>query len=199
MPTANDCPTKLRKKLIDLGPINWLLGISITHDIENHTISLSQEIYVNQILMRFGLDKAKAVMTPMEPGINLTPDSPSILPKLCTTNKKTMYHEMIGSLMYLSTMMPTQSQHYPNTSTHPTQLTWKPLNGFSATLLEPNTSASYSVATVCLLEVTPMVYLVSPMLTGPHIFTDIQSLDSPSMSELELYLGVQRNNLLSPY
>ena len=92
-------------ELVDLGPINWLLSVSITCDIKNCTISLSQEIYINQILTQFSLDKAKAVMTPMEPGIDLTPDSPSVSPKLLTPNKKTTYHEMIGSLMYLSTMM----------------------------------------------------------------------------------------------
>ena len=91
-------------KLVDLGLINWLLGVSITHNIKNCTISLSQETYINQILMQFGLDKAKAVTTPIEPGIDLTPDSPSVSPKLLTPNEKTTYHEMIGSLMYLSTM-----------------------------------------------------------------------------------------------
>ena len=37
-------------QLVDLGPINWLLGVSVTCDIKNCTISLSQETYINQIL-----------------------------------------------------------------------------------------------------------------------------------------------------
>ena len=67
-------------------------------------ISLSQQSYINQILTHFGLDKAKPTLTPMEPGINLTPDSPSVSAMFFTQTEKTTYHEMIGSLMYLSMM-----------------------------------------------------------------------------------------------
>ena len=91
-------------ELVNLGPINWLLGVSIICNIKNHTIFLSQETYVNQILIQFGLDKAKPVTTPIEHGVNLTPDSPSVLPKLLKLHEKTIYWEMIGSLMYLSTI-----------------------------------------------------------------------------------------------
>ena len=91
-------------QLINLGPINWLLGASVICKIKNCTISLSQETYVNQILTHVGLDNTKPVTTPMEPGVDLTPDSPSVLPKLLTPTKKTTYRKMIGLLMYLSTM-----------------------------------------------------------------------------------------------
>ena len=91
-------------ELVDLGPISWLLGVSVTRDIENRTIALSQETYVDQILTRFSLDKAKPMSTPMEPGADFTPDSPSVSPTLLTPSEKTTYREMIGSLMYLSTM-----------------------------------------------------------------------------------------------
>ena len=37
-------------EISDLGPINWLLGISITRDFATHTISLGQQAYVEQIL-----------------------------------------------------------------------------------------------------------------------------------------------------
>ena len=42
--------------------------------------------------------------TLMEPGINLTSNSSSILPTLLPSSEKSMYREMIESLMYLSTM-----------------------------------------------------------------------------------------------
>ena len=35
-------------EILDLGPINWLLGISITRDFATHTISLGQQAYVEQ-------------------------------------------------------------------------------------------------------------------------------------------------------
>ena len=40
----------------------------------------------------------------MEPGADFTPDSPSVSLMLLTPSEKTTYREMIGSLMYLSTM-----------------------------------------------------------------------------------------------
>jgi hypothetical protein len=91
-------------ELVDLGPISWLLGVSVSHDPKNRTIALGQETYIDQILTRFGLDKARPASTPMEPGVDLTPDSPAISPILLTSAEKTTYREMIGSLMYLSTM-----------------------------------------------------------------------------------------------
>jgi hypothetical protein len=39
-----------RFEISDLGPINWLLGVSITRDIAIHTISLGQQAYIKQIL-----------------------------------------------------------------------------------------------------------------------------------------------------
>ena len=64
-----------RFEISDLGPINWLLGVSITRDFSNHTISLGQQTYIEQIVRRFDLEDARKATTPMEVGINLSPDS----------------------------------------------------------------------------------------------------------------------------
>lgn len=93
-----------RFEITDLGPINWLLGIKITQNLEDRTISLSQQSYIEQILTRFGLEESRAATTPLEPGIDLTPDSPSVSSTLLTPSEKTKYREMIGSLMYVSVM-----------------------------------------------------------------------------------------------
>jgi len=45
-------------ELVDLGPVNWLLGVSIVRDIKNQTITLGQEAYIEQILAHFRLDRA---------------------------------------------------------------------------------------------------------------------------------------------
>lgn len=37
-------------KLTDLGPENWLLGIKISRDLANKTISLSQHAYIEAII-----------------------------------------------------------------------------------------------------------------------------------------------------
>jgi len=91
-------------ELVDLGDINWLLGVSVTRNLKDKTISLGQQAYVEQILARFGLSDARPDVTPMEPGADYHFDSPSVSPTLLTPAEKTTYREMIGSLMYCATM-----------------------------------------------------------------------------------------------
>jgi hypothetical protein len=93
-----------RFEISDLGPINWLLGLSITRDITAYTISLGQRAYIEQILNRFGLENARTATTPMEVGIDLTPDSSHVSTILLTPAEKTKYREMIGCLMYAAVM-----------------------------------------------------------------------------------------------
>jgi hypothetical protein len=86
--------------LTNLGPVHWLLGIKVTRDRAAHTLSLSQGAYIDAILLRFALSKAKAYGTPMTPGaIYSKKDSPSS-PNEVTRMKNTPYREAIGSLMY---------------------------------------------------------------------------------------------------
>jgi hypothetical protein len=91
-------------EIVELGDINWLLGVSVTRDLSARTISLGQQSYIEQILARFGLENARTAVTPMEPGADLTIDSPSVSPKSLSPNEKTLYREMIGSLMYVAVM-----------------------------------------------------------------------------------------------
>ncbi|RDB27836.1 Retrovirus-related Pol polyprotein from transposon TNT 1-94 [Hypsizygus marmoreus] len=86
-------------EIVDLGPINWLLGVSITRDLSARTMALGQQAYIEQILARFGLEESRAAVTPMEPGIDLSPDSPAVSDKILTPAEKTRYREMIGSLI----------------------------------------------------------------------------------------------------
>ena len=72
----------------DLRPINWLLGVSIMHNLKAKTISLSQQAYFKQIIAQFGLQDACSTVTPMEPRINLSLDSPTISPMVLTPAEK---------------------------------------------------------------------------------------------------------------
>jgi Reverse transcriptase (RNA-dependent DNA polymerase) len=63
--SESDSSTKLLKKQIhkhweisDLGPINWLLGMKISHDAKSRTISLCQQSYIELILVCFNLENA---------------------------------------------------------------------------------------------------------------------------------------------
>lgn len=91
-------------ELVDLGEIKWLLGVHITRDLENRTISLGQQTYIDEIIKRFGLEDARPISTPMEPGSDLTPGTPHISPIKLTARERSHYREMIGALLYLSTV-----------------------------------------------------------------------------------------------
>jgi len=91
-------------EISDLRLINWLLGISITYNLKAKTISLSQQAYFKQIIDRFSLQDAHSTITLMEPGIDLSLDSPAVSPTVLTPAKKTKYREMIRCLIYAAIM-----------------------------------------------------------------------------------------------
>jgi hypothetical protein len=93
----NSCYT-----FMDLGPINWLLGIRVTHDRAECTISLSQTAFINSILNCFALADAKPCTSPMIPGLVYTKDHSPSSPEEAVQMKKTPYCEAIGSLMYVA-------------------------------------------------------------------------------------------------
>lgn len=91
-------------KVSDLGPINWLLGVSITWNLMSHTISLGQQAYIEQIINHFDLTNARVATTPMEVGTDLSLDSPHVSMISLTPAEKMCYREMIGCLMYATVM-----------------------------------------------------------------------------------------------
>ena len=92
-------------EITDLGSINWLLSVKITCDLKAQTISLCQQSYIEQILVHCELKESQPVVTPLEPGVDLTPDSPAVSPTLLTPAKKRTYQEMIRSLIYVTVIM----------------------------------------------------------------------------------------------
>jgi hypothetical protein len=91
-------------EIMDLRPINWLLGVKISWNLKARTISLCQQSYIGQILACFDLENACTAVTPLEPGVDLSPESPSVSPTLLTVSEKRTYREMIGLLMYITVM-----------------------------------------------------------------------------------------------
>ena len=55
----------------DMGKLHYCLGISISHDEENHCIFLQQKQYILNMLKRFGLAEAKTVSTPADLNVTL--------------------------------------------------------------------------------------------------------------------------------
>ena len=93
----------LRFRITNLGPINWLLGMKVMRDRQAHTISLSQEPYINGILAKYNFVNMKPVSIPLGPHIQL---SEKQSPK--TTNKiarmqNIPYCQVIVLLIHLAT------------------------------------------------------------------------------------------------
>ena len=89
-------------KLRDLGPTTQLLGMEIHRDRPNRTLSLSQSHFITNLILRHGLQDAKPVSTPLNPGSRL---STSMSPQNDAESSEMSqypYISLVGSLMYLA-------------------------------------------------------------------------------------------------
>ena len=92
-----------RLKIRDLGPISFLLGVSITRDRAKRKMELSQHQYCIDLLHTAGMSNAAPVTTPMDPGLNLskiaqpTPEEAKDLLHI-----KREYMSLVGGLNYLA-------------------------------------------------------------------------------------------------
>ena len=77
----------------DLGMMHYFLGMEVWQNADG--ISLGQGKYTVDILKRFGMMDFKAMTTRMASKLKLLSDASS------EAFDATMYHRMIGSLMYL--------------------------------------------------------------------------------------------------
>ena len=84
----------------DLGSAKQILGMKISRDKKNKKLWLSQERYIEKVLERFNMSKAKAVCSPLAGHLKLSS-------KKCPTSEKDIkevskvpYAFAIGSLMY---------------------------------------------------------------------------------------------------
>jgi len=57
-------------KISQPGPVHWLLGVEVKRDRTARTITLLQKAYINSIAMRFHLEDAPPISTPMEIGLS---------------------------------------------------------------------------------------------------------------------------------
>ena len=90
-------------RLRDLGPTSYLLGIHITRDRPNRTLSLSQCQYILDVLERFSMSDCKPVLTPMEPGLRLSSSMSPNSPQEVLAMKGVPYVSAVGALLYLAT------------------------------------------------------------------------------------------------
>lgn len=96
--------------LTDKGDADWLLGIALSRDRVNHTITLSQSLYVKNVLQRFGpyLDSSNARNFDVPAMSELSEFNASQCPTEGSEEYRRMaahrhvYMQMIGALIWLS-------------------------------------------------------------------------------------------------
>ncbi|KRZ13489.1 Retrovirus-related Pol polyprotein from transposon TNT 1-94 [Trichinella zimbabwensis] len=91
-----------RFKMKDLGKTHWCLGIRIVQDVENGTLSIDQEPYIEKMLHRFRMYDSKWVKTPLDPNQVLLK---AMMPRSDEEIKQmhaVPYREAVGCLVYLS-------------------------------------------------------------------------------------------------
>src|SRR5260370_20148904 len=91
-------------EISDLGPAKFMLGISISRDISNHTISICQGVFIDRLIERFNQMDVHPCDTPMIAGLQLTRDEKGkpVPPPIIEWMEHTPYRELVGSLNYLA-------------------------------------------------------------------------------------------------
>ncbi|GKA99022.1 retrovirus-related pol polyprotein from transposon TNT 1-94, partial [Tanacetum coccineum] len=84
--------------MTDLGKMRYFLGIEVEQRTDG--IFIGQRKYAQEMLRKFNMDQCNAVHNPIVPGIKLTKDDEG------TEVDGTIYRQMVGSLMYLTTTRP---------------------------------------------------------------------------------------------
>ncbi|XP_071708325.1 uncharacterized mitochondrial protein AtMg00810-like [Rutidosis leptorrhynchoides] len=83
--------------MIDLGPLNYFLGINVTRTTSG--LFLSQRQYATEIIERADMTCCHPCRTPVEPGAKLTTHGPPV-------KDPTLYRSLVGALQYLTFTRP---------------------------------------------------------------------------------------------
>ncbi|XP_071687633.1 uncharacterized mitochondrial protein AtMg00810-like [Rutidosis leptorrhynchoides] len=83
--------------MIDLGPLNYFLGITVTRTASG--MFLSQKQYATEIIERAGMPTCHPCRTTVKPGAKLTSHSPAV-------KDPTLYRSLAGALQYLTFTCP---------------------------------------------------------------------------------------------
>ena len=81
--------------ITDLGDPSRIVGIEIMRTKE--TLTISQPLYIDSILRKYGMEHANPVSTPLDPNHKLEPNK-----EICEPNRSNDYASLIGSLQYLA-------------------------------------------------------------------------------------------------
>jgi hypothetical protein len=89
-------------RLWDLGPMLFLLGVSIQQNRSKHQLRLSQCQYAIDLLQQFEFADCGPVSTPMDPGLCLSVSQAPSTPEEVQAMKNVPYINAVGAWMYLA-------------------------------------------------------------------------------------------------
>ena len=93
----------------DKGDLTWILGVSVSRDRNKRRITLSQRLYINDLVSKFGIhfQSSRSFDTPMAEGQVL---SPADSPEICSREEdellpiREMYMQLVGGLHWIANM-----------------------------------------------------------------------------------------------
>jgi len=87
----------------DLGEAKYCVGIAISRNLTNRTVSLSQKALIDRVIQQFGQSDSHPITTPMDPGLKLRrPDKSSLSEQDIERLAKVPYRSLVGCLIYLA-------------------------------------------------------------------------------------------------
>ncbi|KAI1002466.1 hypothetical protein K3495_g5735 [Podosphaera aphanis] len=100
-PLIDDIKHKIMKRWSckNLGPVKTFVGFQIKRHRPNRSIFIHQEMYIRELLKRFGMKDCNGVSTPMVSGIVLKEHEND---ELLDDDNAALYRHIVGSTIYLS-------------------------------------------------------------------------------------------------
>ena len=85
----------------DLGPAKRILDIRIERDRASKKLCMLQEQYIEKVLARFNMSKAKVVSSPLTSHFKLSSRHSPSTDKEKEDMRRVLYASVVGSLMYV--------------------------------------------------------------------------------------------------
>ena len=94
-------PKNKRMKMKNEGKVHWYLSVKYDRDPISGAVSASQELYINQILKKWGLENCNSLPTPFPSKMDTYLDELAKPVDTVDPSLKKDYQSLIGQLLYL--------------------------------------------------------------------------------------------------
>jgi ATP-binding cassette subfamily B (MDR/TAP) protein 1 len=84
----------------DLGELHYCLGVEFERDRANHTITMSQRNYIEEVLKGFNMEECKPIGTPLDVNSKLLKLTEEEFQSIQEEMQGIPYKAAVGSLMY---------------------------------------------------------------------------------------------------